>query len=329
MKTQGHQKKSALVISLDFELMWGVFDKRGISDYGENVRGVHQVIPRMLDLFIKYDIHVTWAVVGLLFHNNFEELKGEVPRVIPSYDDNRFSAYSHFSEIKQQDYLPYYSGLELIKKIKNVSGQEIGTHTYSHYYCLEEGQNLIAFIEDIKKAITIAGKHDLEINSIVFPRNQYNNEYLKICYEHGIKAFRGNEENFSQKPSSEKDLTLLMRFSRLIDTYINIFGQKVIYKFQMTQSGMVNVPASFFFRPYGKFGQILESLKIRRYKRAMLSAAKSNGVIHFWWHPHNFGINQEKNLAQLEMILKYYKFLNREFGMVSLNMNEVADGSKD
>ena len=120
-----------------------------------------------------------------------------------------------------------------------------------------------------------------------------------------------------------------MRVSRLIDTYINIFGQKVIYKFQMTQSGMVNVPASFFFRPYGKFGQILESLKIRRYKRAMLSAAKSNGVIHFWWHPHNFGINQEKNLAQLEMILKYYKFLNREFGMVSLNMKEVADGAKD
>jgi peptidoglycan/xylan/chitin deacetylase (PgdA/CDA1 family) len=329
MSAQTHQKKSALVISLDFELMWGVFDKRGIADYGENVRGVHHVIPRMLELFIKYDIHVTWAVVGLLFHNNLEELKEATPSVIPSYDNNRFSSYSHLSNIKENDYLQYYSGLELIKKIKNVSGQEIGTHTYSHCYCLEDGQNLTAFKEDIKKAIVIAEQYNLEITSIVFPRNQYNNEYLKICYEEGIKAYRGNEENFSQKPSSQKDLTLFKRVFRFVDTYINIFGQKVIYKFQTNPSGLVNIPASFFFRPYGRFGQTLENLKMRRYKRAMLTAAKSNGVVHFWWHPHNYGINQENNLAQLEMILQYYKFLNREYGMVSLNMREVANGAKD
>jgi peptidoglycan/xylan/chitin deacetylase (PgdA/CDA1 family) len=329
MNTQANQKKSALVISLDFELMWGVFDKRRIADYGENVKGVHQVIPKMLELFKKYDIHVTWAIVGLLFHDNLEELKGETTGVIPSYDNNRYSAYSHLRDIKENDYLSYYSGLELIKKIKNVSGQEIGTHTFSHYYCLEDGQNLTTFKEDIKKAIIIAGQHDLEISSIVFPRNQYNDEYLKVCYEEGIKAYRGNEENFSQKPSSEKDLTFFMRVLRFLDTYINIFGQKVIDKFQTTPSGLVNIPASFFFRPYGRFGKILEKLKMSRYKRAMLTAARSNGVIHFWWHPHNFGIDQENNLAQLEMILQYYKILNREYGMISLNMREVANGEKD
>lgn len=329
MNTQEHKKKSALVISLDFELMWGVFDKRGIIEYGENVRGVHLLIPRMLDLFKKYDIHVTWAVVGFLFYDKLEELKRDIPKLIPSYDNKRFSSYSHMREIKDNDYLPYYSGLDLIKKIKNVSGQEIGTHTYSHFYCLEDGPNLIAFEEDIKKAIAIAGKYDLEISSIIFPRNQYNYENLKICYELGIKVYRGNEENFSQKPSSEKNLTFFMRFARFIDTYMNVFGHKVTYKIETTTSGLVNIPASFFFRPYGRFGQILEYFKIRRYKKAMLSAAKTNGIIHFWWHPHNFGVNQQKNLEQLEIILKYYKYLNRVYGMDSLNMREIVNGAQD
>lgn len=33
----------AFVISLDFELMWGVRDKRTIADYGRNILGVRRV----------------------------------------------------------------------------------------------------------------------------------------------------------------------------------------------------------------------------------------------------------------------------------------------
>jgi len=33
------------VISLDFELLWGVRDKRTVADYGANILGVRRVIP--------------------------------------------------------------------------------------------------------------------------------------------------------------------------------------------------------------------------------------------------------------------------------------------
>ena len=68
-------KSGKLLISLDFELMWGVRDKRTISGYGKNIMGAREAIPQLLNLFGKYDIHATWAVVGFLFARSRKELE--------------------------------------------------------------------------------------------------------------------------------------------------------------------------------------------------------------------------------------------------------------
>ena len=39
------------IISLDFELMWGVRDKKDKTTYGNNILGVHKVIPKLLEIF--------------------------------------------------------------------------------------------------------------------------------------------------------------------------------------------------------------------------------------------------------------------------------------
>ena len=56
---------SSLVISLDFELMWGVFDTIG-ARYTENLSGALEAVPLLLELFAKNEISATWASVGLL-----------------------------------------------------------------------------------------------------------------------------------------------------------------------------------------------------------------------------------------------------------------------
>lgn len=40
-----------LVISLDFELFWGVVDSRTIENYGANIEGEWQAVPAMLGSF--------------------------------------------------------------------------------------------------------------------------------------------------------------------------------------------------------------------------------------------------------------------------------------
>jgi hypothetical protein len=53
-------------------------------------------------------------------------------------------------------------------------GQEIGTHTFSHYYCLEPGQQPEQFEDDLKAAIAVSKAKGIDTKSIVFPRNQYS-----------------------------------------------------------------------------------------------------------------------------------------------------------
>ena len=43
-------KNSKFVISLDFELHWGVFDAYG-DKYNDNILGARQAIPEILELF--------------------------------------------------------------------------------------------------------------------------------------------------------------------------------------------------------------------------------------------------------------------------------------
>jgi hypothetical protein len=90
---------------------------------------------------------------------------------------------------------------------------------------------------------------------------------------------------------------------------------------------MVNVPASRFLRPYMKALGFLEPLRLLRVKRAMTHAAKRGEVFHLWWHPHNFGVNQEQNFKNLESILSHYKKLRERHGMQSASMKDIASYS--
>ena len=74
---------SLFVISLDFELFWGVRDKRTIDEYGKNILGVRKAIPCILECMIENDIHATWATVGFLFFDSKDELVEFLPEKNP------------------------------------------------------------------------------------------------------------------------------------------------------------------------------------------------------------------------------------------------------
>ncbi|MDA9591963.1 hypothetical protein N9R78_02755 [Pelagibacteraceae bacterium] len=69
--------------------------------------------------------------------------------------------------------------------------------------------------------------------------------------------------------------------------------------------------------------KLLNFLMIRRIKNEMLYAAKNEMDYHLWWHPHNFGVNTNENIQNLEKILKYYDYLKKIYGMGNCNISEV------
>lgn len=316
------------VVSLDFELMWGVRDVVTPHTYGEHIRGVHIALPKILEYFQKYDIKGTFATVGFLFFENKSELLDYLPESTPQYIDVNLSPYGSYLEKNVGDDIskdPYHFGSHLVKLIHECKTQEIGTHTFSHYYCLEPGQHVDNFRHDLEAALTIAKSRGIRISSIVFPRNQVNETYLKVCFEKGIIAYRDNENSWIYRSRSSKELNILVRGVRLLDAYFNITGHHCYSDEYMNQAGMIRIPNSRFLRPYSKKLKRFESLRLRRIKDSMTHAAKNNLTYHLWWHPHNFGINHLENFQFLEQILIHYKFLNQKYGFESITMSSLAE----
>ncbi len=317
------------MISLDFELLWGMRDHKTIDDYGENILGVWEVIPRMLKLFDEYNVAVTFATVGFLFASGKEELLAYAPKIKPAYKDTNLSPYNgHFDLVKDnEEGDKYHFASALIEMIRKYPYHEIATHTFSHYYCNSEGQTIEDFRRDIIAAISIADRAGIKLKSLVFPRNMFNGEYIKVCEENGIVAYRGNEQVWFHR--SETKISRIkgvsMRAFRLLNSYINISGHHCYSLEEIAGERPYNIPSSRFLRPYSRSLKLFEGWRKKRILNSMTHAAKNNMMYHLWWHPHNFGRDQDENFGFLRDILAHYKKLNEKYNFSSITMEALAE----
>ncbi len=317
-------KTGILTISLDFELHWGVSDHHTIESYYENLSNETKVVRRLLRLFREKNIHATWATVGMLFCRNKADLFAFVkPENRPSYSEKRFSNYLVAEQAgtgETDD--PYHYASSVIKEIINTPHQEVGSHTFSHYYCLEPGQTPEQFYYDIGAAKEVALRENIRVASMVFPANQFHPDYLQQCRKQGIKCYRGNYPSRIYQFQSKSLEGLWKRMARMIDTYLPLKGNR--YVDAVMEDGILNIPASCFLRPYRPKLSWLEGLRLARMKKEMKAAARKKKIYHLWWHPHNFGQNMDKNFSVLEKLLDYYLVLNKKYDMQSLTMEEIC-----
>src|SRR3990167_11247331 len=133
-------EKGIFILSLDFELAWGM---RGDPAYKADFERTREVIDRMLALFEKYEIKATWATVGELF------LTGQAGN-----GDNLL-----------------WHAPEVIEKIKKcLVAQEIGSHSFSHKVVGEDCSREL-FEEELKKNDEVAKRSGGTMRSFVYPKN--------------------------------------------------------------------------------------------------------------------------------------------------------------
>ena len=319
MKLQG----GVFTVSLDFELYWGVRDKRTVEQYHTHISGVRHAVRQMLTAFNDYGIHATWATVGFLFFNDLEHLKRNIPNRVPHYRRAGLSPYIYLARTAALDDACHFAP-DLVELIQSHQGQEIGTHTFSHYYCLEPGQSLADFREDCAAAIAIAQSKGIPLASLVFPRNQWNPEYLSVLAKMGVQCYRGNESGWIRQASVGKGPSRLERALRLTDNYVNLFGHNTHELSDCTKQRPFNFTSSRYLRPYSKRAAFLDAMRLRRITRALDDAALNKRIYHLWWHPHNFGVDTDQNIAFLRRIADHFRRLKKRHGMQSLNMGELC-----
>jgi peptidoglycan/xylan/chitin deacetylase (PgdA/CDA1 family) len=310
----------SFIISLDFELFWGVTDIATIAGYGRHVEGEWDAIPGMLALFRRYKVHATWATVGMAMCRDYREWNDIRPSLLPRYRNARASnyRYGHLA----RDYPRLFFARALVDRILDTPGQELASHTYSHFFCDEEGATPEQFAADMDCAALIGKQAGVKLHSLVLPRNQVRGDYLDVLPAAGIKVFRGNPDHWLYRSGHSVPGGLAGRAARLADAWVPL--TRIRTRARRMGNGLVDVPASLFLRPWCNRLAHVEPVRIRRLCSAMTRAARSNDVFHLWWHPHNFGINRQENLAMLETVLRHYEKLSHEYGMRTMTMHEFA-----
>lgn len=313
--------QGSLIISLDFELHWGRFDKYEVESYLTYYQNARKVVPKILELFSKKDIHATWATVGMLMAADWEEWEVYQPHHLPGFSEKRYSAYL-WAEKQKGKNLEALFAPELVGQIIGTPGQELASHTFAHYFTGMAGSEMEAFRADLLAAKKIAqDKFAKDLKSLVFPRNQYNAAYLAESFKAGFKYVRTNPSDWFWGNVEQE--SLLKKIFRTGDTLAPL-GQKTTYsEIELLDTGQFAIPASRLLRPY-RSNSILNRLRVERIKKELEFAAKNGLIYHLWWHPHNFGLLPNENLFVLKNILDFASELKNEYGLISQTMEDIA-----
>ena len=278
-----------VVISLDFELRWGVADKLPDSPdaYRRNLEGEPEAVYGMLDYFAREGIGATWATVGALSCADWDEYLDRAPPP-PAYKDEREGFKIGWRKIDPTGRLHFAP--DAVAAIAKASGQELGSHTFSHICFREAGcgpADVLADSRAVAKAFD--EKFGVTPTSFVFPRNQVSQ--TEALEQAGIERWRSNPKVKCWNATRREEQSRLVRGMRLIDSLAPI-GSRRAPAGEMRASYLVRYPLS----------DRLWKLHLGRIRR---DAGRLRGgeTLHLWWHPHNLGADVGRSLGRLAQLV--------------------------
>jgi peptidoglycan/xylan/chitin deacetylase (PgdA/CDA1 family) len=323
MSTNPHP--GALVISLDFELHWGMRDHaEGHGALSHELVRSRDVVRQLADVLAERGVRATWATVGFLFASSRSELAGYMPTVRPHYSLAELDPYAEeFGEDEESDPL-HYAG-SLVRHLVDRRGQEVASHTFSHFYCLEDGQDEEALRADLAAAQAIAAPFGGPLRSLVLPRNQWNPAYRQAVVESGFTSYRGPQPSWGHHAQQAGTTSLARRGARLAESYVGLSPPPTFAWDDLVDDlGLCNIAASAFLRPYSPRRRSLEPLRRARLVSGLRTAARRGRVFHLWWHPHNFARYPDESFALLASVLDEAARLAESDGLESLSMADVS-----
>lgn len=145
-----------VVFSLDFELGWG--HRKTRPSYVDKLRAerglVRERITELIDLFDRYEVPATWAVVG---------------KLVESGEDSLFHAPDLFETLLDSE-----------------PDHDIGLHSYAHEFY--DGLSESTADEDLDAGIDALTEWGCRPRSFVFPQNRIS--HLERLAEHDITCYR-------------------------------------------------------------------------------------------------------------------------------------------
>ncbi len=306
-----------LIISIDAELAWGSHNLKTL--FKERISSSRSSWIKILDLFDRYEIPATWAIVGHLFLNRCDGVhKGH----------SAGKDWFHRDPGGVIDENPNWFGIDLINQILEAEmNHEIGCHSFSHVEFDSAKRDVVE--SELQHCLEAAKKMNVDLKSFVFPKNKIG--YQNLLKKYGFTCYRG------LKPPSWYDKISLQRRgvitenirkgSKFLDFTV-IRTKPIIVNPIIDEFGLINIPASLkVFSFEGKAREISDKLfgdpvwfKI---KKGINFITKNKGILHLWFHPND--LTQEKDFKRLVKILRFINKKKKETDLEVKTMKDVAE----
>jgi len=312
--------KGAFVISIDTEMVWGEAHKRDGEVAGHRFDRERDVVEQLLEVFARYELPATWAVVGHLFLDRCERGADgrphpDLPR--PDYDwlDGDWLDIDPCTDV---DDAPFHYGRDILDAIVACPfPQEIGSHSFSHVIVDDPGCSSEVFAAELAAAQAVATPFGVELRSFVYPRNAI--AHLGTLAGAGFTSYRGGRPGraFAGMPGWQR------RAAQLVDRVVPLAGSAVHPA--RDGSGVWNVPQTYLFAPVTARRHLPPALWARRPIGRLRQAARQRSLFHLWFHPYNITADPERSIAALDHIAKAAARLRDEGRLDTLTMTEVAE----
>lgn len=300
--------RAAFVVSIDTEMSWGLNHRPELTYRYEHER---RDLKHLLELFDRYDIPATWAIVGHLFLDSCETVDGtKHPEIVrPEYDwfdGDWFDADPCGTRYAD----PTWYATDLIDNIRSSpTAHEIGSHGFSHMIVGDPGCSRAAFDSEIRAAIAAADAKGIQLRSLIYPRNQIGHQ--DVLDEHGIVAYRGRRPpaGGTRRP-----------WDRLVDMTL---GSSRTTVRPLAEGDRWNLPATILF-DVNQRGR-LRRLWLRQVERRLNQAVANRSLFHLWFHPHDLRDDPATFLTSLAQICATASRLRDDGRLDTLTMGAVAD----
>ena len=320
--------KAVFTMSLDFELMWGSFasgkHRKFIAHFGrdgaEAFATSRAIVDRLLALFHKYDVRVTWATVGHLFLERCEAHAGvkhpDMPRPKHSWFARDWYSFDPCKDLRAE---PLWYGRDMIEKILAAAPKhDVGSHSFSHVIFGDPGCTREVAEAEVRKCVELARDFGLKMESFVFPRNQLG--HLDVLRAHGFQITRGSAPFWFAKFRSRA----LRRMGHVLDDVLAVtpdcgWPQK-------SSSGLWVTPVSMFLQSMdGPRRLIPVGSRIRKGIKGIERAVKEKSIFHLSFHPtENFCFRTDEMFRALEEIVAHAARRREEGLLQVMTMADIA-----
>lgn len=314
--------KAVFTISLDFELLWGSvasgkhrkfqahFERGGA---GHAFDATRSIVDRLLALFRKYDVPVTWATLGHLFLESCAATDGvkhpEMPRPRHAWFTEDWYACDPCRDFRAE---PLWYGRDMVLKILAAEPKhDVGSHSFSHVIFGDPGCTEEVAEAEIARCVELARALGLKMESFVYPRNELG--HLEVLRRHGFQITRGRMPFWFAKFRSRT----LRRAGHVLDDVLAMtpdcgWPEK-------SPTGLWVVPVSMFLQSMdGARRLIPASSRVRKGIKGIERAISERSLFHLSFHPtENLCFRTDSMFQVLERIVGHAA-RRRDEGLLSV-----------